>query len=80
MEFLLPIETALDDIPAVALTEEEARRLSSGLPVSLLRVATRTPLSNVASGDTVRAMAEGRLVAVARIDGGEIRPVRVMNL
>ncbi|MFA7429933.1 MAG: tRNA pseudouridine(55) synthase TruB [Rhodospirillaceae bacterium] len=80
MEFLLPIETALDDIPAVALTGEEARRLSSGLPVSLLRVATRIPLSNVANGDTVRAMAEGRLVAVARIDGGEIRPVRVMNL
>lgn len=80
LEFLLPIETALDDIPALALTEAEARRLSSGLPVSLLRVATRTPLSNVASGDTVCAMAEGRLVAVARIDGGEIRPVRVMNL
>ncbi len=80
MEFLLPIETALDDIPALALTEEEARRLSSGLPVSLLRVATRTPLSSVAAGDTVCAMAEGRLVAVARIEGGEIRPVRVMNL
>ncbi|KJS43701.1 MAG: pseudouridine synthase [Rhodospirillaceae bacterium BRH_c57] len=80
MEFLLPIETALDDIPALALTEEEARRLSSGLPVSLLRVATRTPLKTVAAGDTVCAMAEGRLVAVARIEGGEIRPVRVMNL
>lgn len=80
MEFLLPIETALDDIPALALTVEEARRLSSGLPVSLLRVATRTPLSSVAAGDTVCAMAEGRLVALARIEGGEIRPVRVMNL
>ncbi len=77
---VLPIETALDDIPALALTEAEARRLQSGQPVSLLRVAAREPIAFVPPDGTVRAMAEGRLVALARIEGGEVRPVRVMNL
>jgi tRNA pseudouridine55 synthase len=77
---LLPVETALDDIPALALTEAEARRLQSGQSVSLLRMAARDPLAFCPPDGTVRAMAEGRLVALARIDGGEVRPVRVLNL
>lgn len=77
---VLPIETALDDIPALALTEAEARRLQSGQPVSLLHVAAREPIAFAPPDGTVRAMAEGRLVALARIEGGEVRPVRVMNL
>jgi tRNA pseudouridine55 synthase len=78
--YLLPVETALDDIPALALTEAEARRLQSGQPVSLLRLAGRAPLPQLTPDGPVRAMAEGRLVALARIEGGEVRPVRVLNL
>jgi tRNA pseudouridine55 synthase len=74
---LLPVETALDDIPALALTEVEARRLRCGQPVSLLRAAARDPLAKIAQGIVVRAMDAGRLVALARVEGGEIRPVRV---
>ncbi len=77
---VLPVETALDDIPALALTEDEARRLQSGQPVSILRLAARSPLPSITAGATVRAMAEGRMVALARIEGGEIRPIRVLNL
>jgi tRNA pseudouridine55 synthase len=77
---VLPIETVLDDIPALALTEEEARRLQSGQSLSLSRLVDRGPIPTISAGDTVRAMAEGRLVALARIDHGEIRPVRVLNL
>ena len=79
-EALLPIETVLDDIPALALTEEEARCLRHGRPVSVLPVATRSPLTNIAQGDVVCAMAGGKLVALARVVGGEVRPFRVMNL
>ena len=79
-EALLPIETALDDIPALALTEAEARCLRHGRPISVLPVATRSPLTNIAQGDVVCAMAGDRLVALARLVGGEIRPFRVMNL
>ncbi len=77
---LLPIETALVDIPALALTVAEARRLRHGQPVPVLPVASRSPLKHVAQGDTVCAMAEGRLVALARIKGSELRPLRVLNL
>ncbi len=78
-DFLLPIETVLADIPALALTEQEARRLRHGQGVPILPIANRTPLAGIAQGDTVRAMAEGRLVALATLNGGEVRPLRVMN-
>ncbi len=79
-EHLLPIETVLDDIPALALTETEARRISRGQAIPVLPVANRSPLKNISQGGVVRAMAEDRLVALAKIKGGEIRPFRVMNL
>ena len=77
---LLPVETVLDDIPALALTETEARKLSHGQAIPVLPVASRSPFKNIGQGDVVRAMAEGRLVALATIMGGEIRPFRVINL
>jgi tRNA pseudouridine55 synthase len=40
-EHLLPVETALDDIPALAVTDIEAGRLRNGQAVSLLRKADR---------------------------------------
>jgi len=77
---VLPVATALDDIPALAVTEDEARRLQSGQSVSLLHTVLRSPLPAPPAGSTVRAMAGDRVVALARIDGGEVRPVRVLNL
>ena len=78
--YLLPVETALADIPALALTEQEARRLKNGQGVPVLPVASRSPFRDIAQGDVVRAVLDGQLIALARITGGEIRPVRVMNL
>ncbi|MDP2699352.1 tRNA pseudouridine(55) synthase TruB [Thalassospira sp.] len=81
IEKLLPVETALDDIPALALTEVEAQRLASGQPVGLLAVAKRSdPGTPVAQDGIVCAKLNGRAVALAEIQGGEIRPVRVFNL
>jgi tRNA pseudouridine55 synthase len=77
---VLPVETVLDDIPALALTEDEARRLQNGQSLSVLRLAARNPHASISAGVTVRAMAEERLVALARIDGVELRPIRVLNL
>ena len=70
---LAPVATALDDIPALALTEAQADRLRQGQPVILTRDA---PLS----GALVRAELDGRLVALARSDGVSLQPVRVFNL
>lgn len=72
-ERLLPVETPLDDIPAVAVTGTDAARLRRGQPIP---VPGRLP-----SGDgIVCATAEGRAVALALVAGGEIRPTRVFNL
>lgn len=81
---LLPIETALDDIPALALTEAEAHRLRHGQSVALLTRQDRERLKTLhdrAGGDgAVFAHLAGTPVALARVEGTEVRPVRVLNL
>ena len=81
---LLPIETALDDIPALALTDAEAHRLKHGQTVALLTRQDRERLSalrgDVGGDGTVIALFGGKPVALARLEGAEVRPVRVLNL
>ncbi|MEE9139964.1 MAG: tRNA pseudouridine(55) synthase TruB [Alphaproteobacteria bacterium] len=79
-EHLLPIETALVDIPALALTETEARWLRSGRPVPMLRASDVERIDGLHPGTSVCAMSSGKPVAVARFDKGKLRPVRVFNL
>jgi tRNA pseudouridine55 synthase len=79
-KYLLPVETALDDIPALAVTETEAGRLRNGQAVSLLRKADLDRIAEFETGDTALAMAGGKPVALVRYGSGEIRPVRVLNL
>lgn len=67
---LLPVEAALADIPALAVTGPEAERLRFGQ-------AIRVPHS---VEGTVYATTDGRPVALAEIHAGEVRPVRVFNL
>ncbi len=73
-DVLLPIETALDDIPALAVSPADAARLQRGQAV-LLRgrdAAIFSGMIAVASG--------GAVVAIAEVDRGEIVPKRVFNL
>ena len=79
-DYLLPVSTVLADIPALALTAQEARRLRHGQAVPVLPVAQRSPFRDISQGDLVQVHADGTLVALARIAGGEIRPVRVLNI
>jgi tRNA pseudouridine55 synthase len=79
-EHLLPLATALDDIPALAVTEAEADRLRHGQPVTPLRPTDRAQISELGDGATVCATMGSRLVALTEIAAGQLRPVRVMNL
>jgi tRNA pseudouridine55 synthase len=81
-EQLLPIETALDDIPALALSEAEALSLKRGQSVSLLSRLYKERVTDLdlEVGDVVCAMAKGKPVALARYEGGSLSPVRVLNL
>jgi tRNA pseudouridine55 synthase len=74
-EHLLPIETALDDIPALALTAAEAARLRRGQMVTPLG----TQLDDFAPGTIVGARLERLVVGVARVEDGGLRPVRIIN-
>jgi len=79
-ERLLPVGAALDGIPALNLTEAEARRLQRGQPVAVLPVASRSSIKHLTRDAVFCAVAMGRPVALATVKGGEIRPLRVLNL
>jgi len=78
-EYLLPVKTVLDDIPALALTEEEARRMTLGQTVALWPVVKRSTVSGLEQGAAVQALCGERLIAVAEVGNGIVRPVRVLN-
>jgi tRNA pseudouridine55 synthase len=82
-EHVLPIETALDDIPALALTADEAQRLRCGQPVGLFTHQHRDWLADLIAegreGGIVLALWQGKAVALVRIDRAEAQPVRVFN-
>ena len=78
-EHLLPIETALDDIPALAVTADEAARLRHGQLVAPHDECERARLDHIDDGTIVGARHDRLLVALARIEAGRLRPVRVIN-
>ncbi len=80
LEQVLPVETALDDIPALALSETEANRLRCGQAVSMVARAHRDRIRDLRNGAIVFATSGGKPVALARYEAGGIHPVRVLNL
>ena len=78
-DLLLPVTTALADIPALALTEAEAARLSFGQTISLVELMGRIPDDAEAAGGLLRAMAGERLKGLVRLDSGHVRPERWLN-
>jgi tRNA pseudouridine55 synthase len=80
--YLLAVETALDDIPALALNATQADHLRHGRPVRVWGPEGRAfvDTSRLGEGDVLCAMADGRPVALARLEDGEIRPMRVLNI
>lgn len=81
-DHLLPVQTPLDDIPAVAVTEQEAQRLRNGQPVPLLKRSDLTRLHTLeTSGDgIVLALLGETPVALASYRAARIQPVRLLNL
>jgi tRNA pseudouridine55 synthase len=71
---LMPVETALDGIPVLAVSRADAARLARGQAV-LLRGRDAPNFRG-----PVYVTASGHLVALAELDRGEIVPKRVFNL
>ncbi len=75
-QVLTPVATALAGIPALAVTEPQALRMRSG---HTIRIAPALLPEAADEGDTVRVMQGGELVALARLEGAELSPVRVFS-
>ena len=71
---LRPLETALDDIPALAVSQAEASRLKQGQPI-LLR-GRDAPIRL----DAVYVTWRREPIAIGHIEGGVLKPRRVFNL
>ncbi len=77
--YLLPLETALDDIPGLVLTADEAARLRNGQRLAPGDADRCENLERLAAGAIVAAWHGPALVALARVEDGRLRPVRVFN-
>jgi tRNA pseudouridine55 synthase len=67
---LLPLQAALAGLPAVDVSDGQARRLRHGQTVAFAG----------AERGTVYVTAEGKPLAVAQIENGVARPSRVFNI
>jgi tRNA pseudouridine55 synthase len=80
-EVLLPVETALDDIPALAVTDEDAFRLQQGRSIVLVPRQVEAVKARLKPGARiVSAMAGGSVVALCEMRAGRLEPSRVFHL
>ena len=80
-EGLLPVSTALDDIPDLAVTEQDAFSLRQGRPVVLLPRQVEQLEARLRSGSRlVSAFRADTLVALCTLKAGRLEPDRVFNL
>ncbi len=77
-DFLLPVTTALADIPALALTEAEAGALKQGQAISLVTLMGRIPSAADPNKGLARAMAGGRVIGLCRLADGWLKPERIL--
>jgi tRNA pseudouridine55 synthase len=74
MQALLPVETALDGIPALAVNGSDAARLRRGKPI-IIR-GRDAPIHH----GLIYATSSGTLIALGEVSQGELRPSRVFNI
>ncbi|HZZ32804.1 MAG TPA: tRNA pseudouridine(55) synthase TruB [Phenylobacterium sp.] len=80
-ELLLPVETALDDIPELAVTAEDAFRLKQGRAIVLVPRQVESVKARLKPGSrTVSATAGGSVVALCEMRAGRLEPSRVFHL
>src|SRR5437879_4407909 len=80
-EVLLPVETALDDIPELAVTAEDAFRLKQGRSIVLVPRQVEAVKARLKPGSrTVSAMAGGVMIALCEMRAGRLEPSRVFHL
>ncbi len=83
-EYLLPLQTVLDDIPALNLTGEEAARIRNGQVLEFISRPDFERLTNIGLGNKTSILAltthEDAPVALIENARAEVKPVRVFNI
>ena len=78
-EYLLPIEAALDGIPALVLTAAEVARLRCGQRVTPHNCDGWVDVARRVHGTVVSVWHDQVVIALARIENGGLQPARVIN-
>jgi tRNA pseudouridine55 synthase len=86
LEHLHPIATALDGIPALAVTGQDSMRLRSGNPIVIRAPHFARLVEESSDAETgfqgltvLLSTAQGEPIALAQVTQGEFRPFRVFN-
>ena len=85
-QVLLPLQTALDDIPVLALKEQEATRLKNGNVLTLLSKPDLDRMSKAGIAwegkNIVTALTtfEKKAIAIVEVEGPELHPIRIFNV
>lgn len=79
-EALLPIESALDDILALSITQQETAALRNGRALSFVSNADFHRLEGAEDGAEILAIYNEKPVAILRRDKATLKPVRVFNI
>jgi len=74
LEGLRPVETALDDIPVLAITDQDASDLKQGRAIVL------SPSSKPQKSEWILAMYGDKAIALCKPNDGQLWPKRVFNI
>jgi tRNA pseudouridine55 synthase len=77
LDFLLPVESALDDIPAMEVDSNQAMLLKRGQAIHL---PTELSMKEEGAGITMLASYNGKAIAICEASQGKVKPVRVFNI
>ena len=77
---LLPVEVALDGIPAMSLSGEQASRMKNGHSIPLDGNSNWGCKAELEEGSLLYTISFGKPIAISRVQEGFIRPIRVLNL
>ncbi len=82
LEALRPVETALDDIPDLAITDEDAAHLRHGRAIALSSDYAQgvTQAKDLAAPPMICAFHGGKALALCELRGRMLHPKRVFNL
>lgn len=85
-QVLLPLQTALDDIPVLALREQEAARLKNGNSLSFISKPDLDRMTDSgiewsgAEPVTALTVYGKKAIAIVEISGPELHPIRIFNV